>query len=933
MIEAINRSSGAFSQITTDVNNVASAVSRAVTGGGSQTNADPFAGLRATVSKTRAELETFYTQAAQNAGKVLGQDIPQASQLATNDLAKFYERVNDVNVEVPKATNNLENLARQFAFWETIRQASEAIKQFGENIAEFLGEGVKRAMEAETIEVNLSNALKINLDPGATNLAETMSLLKAKAEEIGVATMFSDVEILGVMEHLAANGITAQTTLDGAAQSIAYLAQATKSDLQPAALVTTEILHGMGRTLERDFGGNIGDALAHVTDTLVNLKLTTGGTLQDVATTMKYVGPVADEFRMKFEDIGTAMAVLYRSGIRGSQAGTALRRMLTNIAAPTDKAAEAIGELAQRVGLSGNMFVDAQGNVKELSEVQRLLYESTKDLSDAEKAHYIHAIFGQYALQSMMKVAGTAPKEFEELARKVNQTGTAFAVSAEQMGTGTGKFDMMVENINIAKKKLGEGILESLKPIMDAVANLAASFASLPQPVLNTIGAIMAFVAGFAIVVGTVGSAIAGFALLNTGLAAAGTTLGAVAATVGLVAAGIAGAIAVGVLLYEAWMTNFGGIRDLVLSVWEYIRPAFVDGMTAVKDAVTTAIDVVVAWWARIAPDFSAAIQAILAIVQFFAPVWKAFWDSIVQIVKVIWETLKGVIEGAWNVITGIFQAFIHLITGDWSKLWEDIKQIFSGFVEILTSLFSGLWDGLTALFSSFVSILTNALTQLVGALIGIVVGFGQVIAENWDSIWNGIKSIFKIFANILVGDWSGALDQFANLIGVKKERIIGGVRNVIDAIASWFSALPGRMYDWAVNAIDMFINGIGSMVGKVKDAATSVADALKKYLGFASPTELGPASNADEWMPNMMSMFADGIEKSRKLVRNAVADVATDVSVGVNGKVDGYALAPSIAGRSVVQNNNFVYQGNGKSDDFERFAQFVVRKIGATTA
>jgi hypothetical protein len=79
---------------------------------------------------------------------------------------------------------------------------------------------------------------------------------------------------------------------------------------------------------------------------------------------------------------------------------------------------------------------------------------------------------------------------------------------------------------------------------------------------------------------------------------------------------------------------------------------------------------------------------------------------------------------------------------------------------------------------------------------------------------------------------------------------------------------------------IDNFINGVKQKIEDVKNAAKSVAKTVKDILGFSEPKK-GPLSDFHTYGPDMMKSYSNGIKDYSYLVRNAVDDVAVDVSNG----------------------------------------------------
>ena len=75
--------------------------------------------------------------------------------------------------------------------------------------------------------------------------------------------------------------------------------------------------------------------------------------------TFKYVAPVAGALGYSIEDTATAIGLMANAGIKGTQAGTSLRAILTRLAKPPKAAAEAI----EALGLS---ITNVDGSIKPL---------------------------------------------------------------------------------------------------------------------------------------------------------------------------------------------------------------------------------------------------------------------------------------------------------------------------------------------------------------------------------------------------------------------------------------------------------------------------------------------------------------------------------------------------------------------------------------
>ena len=83
-----------------------------------------------------------------------------------------------------------------------------------------------------------------------------------------------------------------------------------------------------------------------------------------------------------FEETATAIAVMGAAGIKGSDAGTSLKTMLLSLNPATDKQKTAMRELGIITDEAGNRFFDAQGRVKDFSQIAGVLQEATRGLTE-----------------------------------------------------------------------------------------------------------------------------------------------------------------------------------------------------------------------------------------------------------------------------------------------------------------------------------------------------------------------------------------------------------------------------------------------------------------------------------------------------------------------------------------------------------------------
>jgi len=182
----------------------------------------------------------------------------------------------------------------------------------------------------------------------ATSAADAMTgLYKAGLD---TTVIFGDLQ--GYMNGTAELGGALRAAIDLAAASELDMVQA--SDLAAVALST--------------FGGGLETAeeqAQFVNDALNNFVMAADASVADVsdlAAALMNVGPTAAAFGFSIEETNTALAILSTRGIKGAEAGTALKSLMTNLMRPTDQVTGALNEL-------GVSLYNADGTMRELPQI------------------------------------------------------------------------------------------------------------------------------------------------------------------------------------------------------------------------------------------------------------------------------------------------------------------------------------------------------------------------------------------------------------------------------------------------------------------------------------------------------------------------------------------------------------------------------------
>ena len=202
------------------------------------------------------------------------------------------------------------------------------------------------------------------------------------------------------------------------------------------------------------------DKAGHFADVLAQASSKSNTNVGMMGETFKYVAPVAGALGYSVEDAAVAIGLMANSGIKSSQAGTALRQTLTRLAKPTDEVEAAMEDL-------GISLTDSEGNMKSLGEVMLDMRKGFKNLTKDQQAQYAASIAGQEGMSGLLAIVNASDEDFNTLTKAIQNSDGAAQSMADTMQ------DNLKGAVTIAKSALeGLGITvyeEISTPMKNAV--------------------------------------------------------------------------------------------------------------------------------------------------------------------------------------------------------------------------------------------------------------------------------------------------------------------------------------------------------------------------------------------------------------------------------------------------------------------------------
>ena len=349
--------------------------------------------------------------------------------------------------------------------------------------------------------------------------------------------------------------------------------------------------------------------------------------------------------------------------------------------------------------------------------------------------------------------------------------------------------------------------------------------------------------------------------------------------------------------------------------------PEPVQNFVIILGALLVAFTALVPIIAALAVSFGALNISLLPIIGIIAAVAAAIaviiavvknWGAITEWFGQLWETVSAKLMELWDKVVVFFtetipaaaQKFVDFFSAIpqwWSNLWSQIAAFFVNIWNNIKNTASQVWNAIKQTAVNAANGLKQGIQNIFSALSQFISQIWNTLKQTASNIWNDIKTTV---VNIASGLKDAAVNAFKNLvsgIGSALSGLTSVIKNGFSGAISFITSLPGKALQWGKDFIQGLINGISSMIQSVINTVSGLADRIRSFLHFSAPDE-GPLSDYETWMPDFMKGLAGGIERNRKLVENAVKDVASDMVITPKMNASGYGYTDGLmAGGSMA--------------------------------
>ena len=861
------------------------------------------------VSETKEKLETLKTAAEQANTALANGEISQSQYDALQrEIIETENNLRDLERQAGQSAVALQKIA---ATGEKLKTVGSAIEGVGQKLmpvtAAVGGLGVAAVKVASDFDSAMSQVAAVS---GATG--KDLEALRDKAREMGSKTKFSASEAAQAMNYMAMAGWKTNDMLSGI-EGIMNLAAASGEDLATTSDIVTDALTALGLSAE-DSG--------HFADILAAASSNANTNVSMMGETFKYCAPVAGALGFTAEDTAEAIGLMANAGIKSSQAGTAMRSMMTNLTGEVKFVGDAFGELTIQT-------TNTDGSMRSLGDILADCRAAFAQMSESEKAANAEALVGKNAMSGFLAVMNAAPGDIEKLNSAINNCdGTAEKMAATMQDNLAGQLTILKSQLEELAISIGEILMPYIRQIVGWIQGLVDWLNSLDEgtkKIIVTVALVAAALGPVLIVIGKVVGAIGTIMTVVPQIAGAissvigfvsGTVLpaiSAVVAAIGWVPLAIAAVVAILVVLYNKceWFRDavnaiWTQIKEFFVSAWEAICSFFTETIPNAWNSLVSFFQGIPAWWSGLwqsVGDFFSNIWTNMMnnpVLTGIVDMIRSLWENLSTTLQGIWNGIKTAASGAWelikNVVLGPVLLLIDLVTGNFTKLKEDAANIWNN----IRNAASNIWNGIKQVVGSLAQGLVNHVSILLTGLKNTIANIWTAIKNTASSAWNGLKNLVSSIASNLKQAAINAFKSMVSGIGSALSSLGSVVQSGFQSAISFITSLPGKALQWGKDFINGIADGIRSAIGNVINAVSDVADKIRSFLHFSVPDE-GPLTDYESWMPDFMSGLAKGIEKSRGMVKKAVSGVASDLMLQPQTAVQGMQGRRDSSGDSSV--------------------------------
>ncbi|EHL7166345.1 phage tail tape measure protein [Staphylococcus pseudintermedius] len=800
-------------------------------------------------------------------------EAQEAARVSNSSFGRLGQKFTDIGPKLTSVGESMKSVGRSMSMYVT----APVVAGFGL--------AAKKSIDFD------DSMRKVKATSGATG--KEFNLLRDKALEMGAKTKFSASESAEALQYMSLAGWDTKDMLNGI-DGVMQLAAASGEDLAQVSDIVTDGLSAFGLKAKDS---------SHFADVLAQTSSKANTDVSGLGEAFKYVAPVAGSFGFSVEDTSIALGLMANSGVKASQAGTALKSMMTKLAKPTGEAKKTMESL-------GISITDSEGKMLPFRDIMDQLRGSLGGLSKAQQSAAVKTLFGQEAMSGILPIINASDEDYQKLTKSIdNSAGASKRMSDEMEGGIGGSIRKMKSAIESMAISIGDVLAPHIRRAADFLAMLADKFTSMPGWVKTGVVGLGVFAASLGPLILTTGMFTAALGSIMTTLgplmtgivkagglmnflgtkapfAAKGLTLvgGAFKFMLGPVGLAIAAVVAIGTAFVVAYKKS-ETFRNIVHTVIDPVVNAFKNLWNTAKEVFNSLKSLLsgntlptVDLLSKIMPKATAnrVTVNLMKVRQTFINVFNAIWNFGREIggkIASFWKQNGDDVIQAFVNIGNFFKGFFielrNLIGPNLRELGTLVKTIFTNIIvptiqiamKVIWEVMKFLWPLIKTLIVDTWNNIKNIIKGALDVILGIVKIFSGIFTGQWGQVWNGVKQIF-----------SGALTLIWNLVQLW---FIGKILKVVKLFGGFFKSAISTAFNGVKSVIATVLKFIWSIISSIFKRILSITklifNGIWTFIKFVWNGIKNAISNAVKFIFNAVKRYFTAVKNTTSTIFNAV--------------------------------------------------------------
>lgn len=792
-----------------------------------------------------------------------GEDAQETQELsarmneATAQLRETQAQLRSTTTQINQQANAWHRMGTQAQeSGENLRTVGGNLQSIGSEIATSfgaatlavggaLGLATKKSMD---FEQQMSNVKSVMNPEEANKYSDALTNLAVK---LGADTKYSALEAAQGMEELVKAGVTTQDIINGGLSGALSLATAGGLELADAAEIASTALNAF-----KD--DNL--SVAQAADILAGAANSSATDVQEMKYGLSMTSAVAAGMGLTFKDTATALAVFAQNGLKGSDAGTSLKTMLsrlvpmtegayttmeslglvtldtnkafdvlskegfkpasknlgdvynaldkyveksTGLKKGTDSFEKAFSKASNALGIMDNKFFDAQGNIKSMTEISGELSKALDGMTAKDKQEALYKIFGSDAIRGALILGKEGSKGFNDMAKAMDKIKAA-DVAAERMNNLKGRIEELSGAFETAQINIGKALTPVVSALVAVLQKVVDAFNNLSPGMQKFIAISAAVVAAILGIITTFGAVLAGFGAMAAGIGAL-IEAGGILAVSGTVLGSVFAALTSPISLTIAGILGLIAVFALVYKHSEQLQKLLGVVFNAIKAGALVAYN-----GAKVAFDgIVAAVDRVAAYLLEKGPVmWNGFAAGAVNIGTAIQSGFNAAISAIGSFFYSIGQkASESFAQGVGAKVSEAARIFFAQ----LKTAFSSV--------SGVISIVAPTITAFGLALMGVSgpIGFAITALVSLTGFLFRLYQSNEQFRNSVTTVWS----QVSSVIS----SAMTALQPVFDAFSQYFGEIAAELAPQFAETMNVMVTSLATLKPAFSDLGAAIAE------------------------------------------------------------------------------------------------------------